>query len=95
MNGVNLDPVRGQITAYKAIDEQIKALTETRQALRVDIEDALGDNEIGVLDGKTVVTWRHSKKPERFDLTAFRKAYPELAAEFTTVREAPRVFKVL
>lgn len=95
MNGVNLDPVRGQITAYKAIDEQIKALTETRQALRVDIEDALGDNETGVLDGKTVVTWRHSKKPERFDLTAFRAAHPQLAAEFTTVREAPRVFKVL
>ena len=94
-NQVDIDSIHGTITAYKAVDAQIKSMIEARDNLRRDIETALGDHDTGLLNGRRAVTWRHTKKPERFDLTAFRRAHPELAAEYTSVREAPRVFKVL
>ena len=80
-NSIDLDPIRAQIDAYHAVDRQIKGLTETRNNLRADIEKALGDNETGIIDGKTVVTYRHSKRTS-FDQAALRKDQPELFASY-------------
>lgn len=92
---VDLDAVRDKIDAYKALDDQIKILTETKASLRRDIEIALGDNEIGKLDGHTVVTWKRNAKTRRFDKKAFERAHPEIAEEFTELVEGNRVFKVV
>lgn len=92
---VDLDAVRDKLDAYKALDAQIKVLTETKATLRTDIELALGDNEIGKLDGHTVVTWKHNAKTRRFNKTALAKDHPEIVEEYTELVEGNRVFKVV
>lgn len=90
-NTVDLDQVRDQIDALRFVEAQIKTLTETKSSLQNDIKQVLGDNEIGVLDGKTVVTWTRSKR-NALDQKALRAARPEIVAEFTTATEV-RTFR--
>ncbi|MGW0039854.1 hypothetical protein [Gordonia sp. NPDC003376] len=90
---VDLDAVRDQIDAIRAIDAQIKVLAETRASLRADVELALGDNEIGKLDGHTVATWKHTKR-NSLDQTALKRAHPEIVAEFMRATEV-RTFRVV
>lgn len=92
-NTVDLSALRGQIAAYKAIDAQMKVLADNKATLRADIEQALGDHEIGQLDGHTVATWKRSKR-NALNQSALRKDHPELVAEYTTATEV-RTFKVV
>lgn len=94
-NTIDLTAVRDQLDALKAIDAQIKVLADTKASLRADIEQALGDHEIGTLDGHTVVTWKRNSKTRYFDKAACAKAHPEIVEEFTSLREGNRVFKVV
>lgn len=85
----DLTAVADDINTYRELDHVIKDLRERQQTLRSRIEDALGDCETGVVDGQPVV--KHSfVKTRRFDQSAFKKAHPELAAEFVTVTESRR-----
>ncbi|AZG43478.1 hypothetical protein [Gordonia insulae] len=95
LNTTDLDTVRDAVAALKAIDSQMRALTETKTSLQNDIKEAMGAAEVGKLDGHTVVTWKYTKKPERFNVTAFRRDYPALAEQYTELNDAPRPFKVL
>lgn len=74
----------------KAEEAKLKALvTEHRAA----IEEALGDDEQGTLDGEIVITWASHKK-RQLDQSALREAHPELVEEYTNLVEA-RQFKVV
>ena len=42
--------------------------------------------------GRTILTWKASAAPQRFDTAAFRAAHPALAAEFTRAGEPSRRF---
>lgn len=86
---VDLDSVRGEILALQQINAQIKVLSDTAKTMRARIEDALGGQDTGTLDGHVVVTWKPVKS-NRFDQAAFKKAHPDLAAEFMTVTESRR-----
>lgn len=86
---VELDSVRGEVQALQQITAQIKVLSDTAKTMRARIEDALGDQDTGTLDGQIVVTWKPVKS-NRFDQAAFKKAHPDLAAEFMTVTESRR-----
>lgn len=90
-NTVDLDQVRDQVDALKFIEAQIKSLTETKTALQNDIKAALGDNEIGILDGHTIVTWKHTKR-RALDQKALKAALPDVVAEYTTTSEV-RTFR--
>lgn len=94
-NIVDLAEVQADLAAYKALDKQIKMLTEKQLEHRMSIEAAMGNNDVGKIDGFTVVTWKRNKKTSRFDKAAFEKAHPDIAEEFTELREGNRVFKVV
>lgn len=44
--------------------------------------------------GRTLLTWKASSAPQRFDAAAFRAAHPALAAEFTRAGEPSRRFLI-
>lgn len=93
-NTADLDQVRDKLDALKAVDAQIRALNETRASLQDDIKQALGDNEIGLVDGHVAVTWKRNAKTRYFNKTAMAKDHPALVDEYTELREGNRVFKV-
>ena len=88
---VELDP--GNVEALLAVRAQIAALKDTETRLRQAIEHQLGDHGTGTLDGTPVISWMPVKS-RRFDQAAFKKAHPDLAAEFVTTSES-RPFKVV
>jgi hypothetical protein len=53
----------------------------------------MGDAEIGSLDGKTVVVWSRYKK-RSLNQSALRETHPEIAEEFTELKEQ-RTFKLV
>lgn len=89
----NLESVRAHVEVLawaRARKTEIAALeTSARDA----IEEALGAEEIGELDGATVVTWTTHKK-RQLQQKAMREAFPELVEEFTELVEA-RTFKMV
>jgi predicted phage-related endonuclease len=51
------DRVAHWVNAYRDIQNQIKALEEQLAVARGHIEEALGDNTTGTVDGKLAVRW--------------------------------------
>jgi predicted phage-related endonuclease len=49
--------VAGWLELYKKTQADIKALEEKASTAKEKIQEALGDNEIGTLDGLPVVRW--------------------------------------
>lgn len=47
----------GWLELYKKTQAEIKQLEEKAQTAKEKIQDALGDNEIGLIDGSAVVRW--------------------------------------
>lgn len=66
----------------KEIDEAIKELGEQRDSIDEQIKAAMGSNQILQSAGSTLATWKPTTA-NRFDSTAFKKAYPDLHAQFT------------
>lgn len=65
---------------------ELKQMQETSRAV---IEEALGDNDIGTLDGKEVVTWKHVES-ERVDLQMLKDLYPEIYEHCTYTSKSRR-----
>lgn len=63
-------------------DQQIKDLEETKQVARKHIEQLLGENEIGVIDGKPVVRWTVVPST-RLDTSKLKAERPEVYEAFT------------
>lgn len=93
MSNVNLDDVRGQVEVLKWCGERLSEIKELQKNARAAIEEALGENEIGELDGETVVTWASHKK-RQLNQAAMKEAHPEIVEEFTQLSEV-RTFKVV
>lgn len=85
-NTVDLAAVRDHIAALKTVEAQLRALNETKASLQNDIKAALGDNEVGQLDGTTVVTWTRTKR-NALDQKALKAAEPELFAQYMAATE--------
>ena len=85
-NTVDLAAVRDHIAALKTVEAQLRALNETKASLQNDIKAALGDNEVGQLDGATVVTWTRTKR-NALDQKALKAAEPELFAQYMAATE--------
>lgn len=54
-----------------------------------ELKALLGDAEIGVLDGREVVTWKATTS-NRLDTKALKAAHPDLASEFTSASTSRR-----
>jgi hypothetical protein len=79
--------VAGLITALRSVqerkqkilDDAIAPLDEMIAALTERIQQALGDAEVGRLDGREIVRYTYVRK---FDAAKFKANEPEIAAEF-------------
>lgn len=59
---VNLDGLRDQLNAYSLAAAEIEKWKNVQAQARAAIEAALGDAEVGTVDGAKAVTWTHSER---------------------------------
>lgn len=90
---VDLESVRAHVDILVWAKARAAELKDIEKNARDAIEEALGDNEIGELDGHPVVTWAMHKK-RVFQQAKFKEAHPELVEAFTETVEG-RQFKVI
>ncbi|UQE73865.1 hypothetical protein MYK68_14110 [Gordonia sp. PP30] len=85
----DLTPVATELTVLRTLTDMIKALSDVAGPMKTRVQDAMGDADTGVLDGRPAVTWKPVKS-RRFDQKAFKAVHPQLVAEFTIVTESRR-----
>jgi len=81
------------INQYESAKRDEDVAQERKQAAQHSLQEMLGENEIGQINGRTV-TWKSTKAPERFDGETFKKEFPDLYAKFAKVGKAPRRFSI-
>ena len=79
---VEIDSMRHEYNKLCIIRAKQKELEELEKATKATIQAALGDSEIGLIDGKVVCTWKESES-SRFDTTAFKADNPDLYSNYT------------
>jgi len=82
MSTVNLDDKRVQIEVLKWAKARRKEIDDIEREARDVIENALGDNEAGTVDGDVVVTWKTGKR-RALNQKALKENHPEIVEEFT------------
>jgi predicted phage-related endonuclease len=68
----------------KAYEERIDQLEAALGAVKNEFMQALGDHEIGTVDGVKVVTWKRSER-HSIDVKALKANEPDIAAIYETV----------
>jgi hypothetical protein len=61
-----LDELAGWLDIYRAAQDTIAKAEEAKAVAREKIEDAMGDDEIGTINGEPVVRWTYVHT-DRFD----------------------------
>jgi len=89
----DLDSVRAQVAVLVHCKTKRAELKELEDRARAAVEDAMGEDENGSLDGEPVIRWSHSKR-RQLDQKALRDKEPEIAEEYTTTVNVRR-FEVL
>lgn len=78
----------------QAAEAAIRQWEAVKAAARAEIEDALGDNELGVdAEGNELVSWKFTKA-NRLNQGKLKAAHPDLVAEFTELTESRRFVPV-
>lgn len=78
MNSNELKAKAAELKELKAMQEELAAEIS---AIEDEIKQAMGDQE-QIIAGGYKITWK-AVTSSRFDSSAFRKAMPELAAQYT------------
>lgn len=81
---VDLSHLRDQHAAWVLTKAELKAAKENETDLANEIKAAMGNAEIGLIDGEVAVTWRKTKPVRRIDVDRLRAEQPEIAAEYST-----------
>ncbi|MCF3960337.1 YqaJ viral recombinase family nuclease [Streptomyces fuscigenes] len=81
---VDLGKARDLRSRRKALDEQVKALSEEKTAVENEMRDLAGTAELVRVGAATAWTW---KANGNFNERDFRAQYPDLAADLTTTVE--------
>jgi predicted phage-related endonuclease len=89
MTEVDLESVRGGIELLRYCRAQRAKIKEVEDNARAAVEDALGDAEIGVLDGEVAIQWPTFKE-NRFDSSAFKEDHPELWEQYKAMKSRRR-----
>lgn len=71
-----------------------KEAEEAEKFARDEIARLLITNEIGLIDGKQVVSWKEQAGKKSVDLAALRGAYPEIVAQFEREGNPYRVMRI-
>lgn len=80
------------LLCYKELSNQIKELTEQRDAYKLRICHAIGDNQGGYINGEAV-TWKPQSR-NTFQVDAFKKAHPNIDLTPFYKATTSRIFKV-
>lgn len=89
MSDVDLAIVRAQVEILQYVKTQQARLKEIEAGARAMIEEALGGNEIGKLDNRTVVTWKHIKS-YKLNQSYLKHKFPAIHAECCEISESRR-----
>lgn len=93
MTAVNLNALRAHVELLIWAKQRKAEIKDIEANSRSEIEAAMGDAEIGTLDGEEAIHWTTYKK-RQFKQAALRAEHPELAEEYTELVEQ-RKFEVL
>jgi len=74
---VDLDSLRAHVERLRWVRERKAELKELEESAREAIEDALGADDEGTLDGHPVVAWRFHKRTA-LDQGVLRTAFPDI-----------------
>jgi predicted phage-related endonuclease len=86
--------VAGWLELYKKTQAEIKALEEKASTAKEKIQEALGDNEIGTLDGSPVVRWTKVTST-RLDMKKAREVLDPKILEFLSSESTSRRFTLV
>jgi hypothetical protein len=86
----NLDDVAAQVETLRYCKEQRAALKELEAMARPVVDEAMGDADIGTVNGQPVIKMSRYKA-SRLNQKALKEAHPELVAEFTELNPVTRM----
>lgn len=89
---VPLDNLRDQLNAYSLAAAEIEKWKNIQTAARAAIELALGEAEVGTVNGAKAVTWTHSVRSSLDTKRLQEDLPPEVLAPYMRVTEV-RTFK--
>jgi predicted phage-related endonuclease len=93
MSAVNLNSVRAAVEILHWAKLRKAEIKELEENARATVESALGDAELGTVDGVPAIKWG-SYKRTALDQKALKQARPEIVAEFQKTTEVRR-FEIL
>ena len=93
MAHVDLESLRWAVETLRWVKQREAEIREAKENARLAIEQALGDNEVGLLDGHVAVTWKTHKRTA-LDQKVLRASYPEIFETCKSTTESRR-FEVL
>jgi predicted phage-related endonuclease len=86
--------VAGWLELYKKTQAEIKALEEKASTAKEKIQEALGDNEVGTLDGSPVVRWTKVTST-RLDMKKAREVLDPKILQFLSSESTSRRFTLV
>lgn len=89
---MNLNEIRGHVEILQFVKARRAEIDAMEEHSRAAVEEAMGEDEIGEVDGKIVVTFRHSKS-RRFSQKAHKEDQPNCHEAYMQ-SGASRAFKV-
>ena len=92
---VNLDSEAALIDALAEATAELKAAEERRDSIRNKLMAAMGDAEIGLVDGKPRFTWKAQKGRDTLDQKALKADHPDLYEAYTRTGASFRVVRIV
>lgn len=88
-NETTLDHIKSHVDIIRYVKKKQAELKEIEENSRAAIEEALGDNEIGTLEGHTAIRWKRIKT-NRLNQRKLKEKHPEIVALFSEQTEVRR-----
>lgn len=92
---VNLDAEAALIDELAEANAVLKAAEERRDSIRNKLLAAMGDAEIGLVDGKPRFTWKAQKGRESLDTRALKADHPDRYEAYTRTGASFRVARIV
>jgi len=89
MASTDLDSIRWAVEALQWVKLRKAELAQVEKDARDAVEEALGDNTEGSLDGHPVVTWKFHKR-NALDQSVLKQTFPDIYEVCKKVSEVRR-----
>lgn len=86
---MNLNDLRAQIEILRWCKAKRAEMSEMEATAKAAIQEAMGDDDTGTLDGDTAITWKTHKRVA-LDQRYLKKTFPDVYAECQTASEVRR-----